>query len=417
MSRALSAWWDGAVAGTLRVNQHGDMTFSYSPEWLADDARASLSVSLPKRPEVFKRRECRPFFAGLLPEASQRHAIARALGVSERNDFRLLESLGGDVAGALSLWPEGEAPPSRRGSSKTRPLDEEALASLLDTLPQRPMLAGQEGLRLSLAGAQSKLPVVLIKGKVALPAAGQPTTHIVKPAMTQLPAMTENETLVMRLAAALELSVAPVEARTATNRRYLLVTRYDRRFDVSGRAVRLHQEDLCQALGVPPEQKYADEGGPTLKTSFELLRRVSTRPALEVLRLLDATIFNVIVGNCDAHGKNFSLLHDNRGITLAPLYDLVCTVAYPDLSPRFAMKIGKAATLEEIRRSTWTALAADASVGEPFIRRRVAALVRQIQVVKPSLVEELTDAGLDFKAIEKYASLITARAVRLTKTI
>lgn len=107
MIRALAVWWDGAIVGTLRLDPHGDMTFRYAQEWL-DASRPSLSISLPKRVEPFKRRETRAFFAGLLPEEAQRRAVARALGISQGNDFRLLDALGGDVAGALSLWPEGQ---------------------------------------------------------------------------------------------------------------------------------------------------------------------------------------------------------------------------------------------------------------------------------------------------------------------
>jgi serine/threonine-protein kinase HipA len=415
MSRALSVWWDDAIVGTLRVDQHGDMTFVYAAEWLADSSRLSLSISLPRRPEPFNRRECRPFFAGLLPEEAQLEAVARALGISKRNDFRLLEALGGDVAGALSLWPEGEAPPAADTVEHTKPLDDGAIAELLDTLPKRPLLAGEKGLRLSLAGAQSKLPVVLVDGKVALPAVGEPTTHILKPPITHFPTTTENEALVMRLAAALELSVASVDARTAAGRPYLLVTRYDRRVDESGRARRLHQEDFCQALGIPPERKYAEEGGPTFKTSFDLLRRASTRPAVEVLKFLDAAIFNAMVGNSDAHGKNFSLLYRAGEVTLAPLYDLLCTTAYANLSPRFAMKIAKCATLEEIANGTWSAFAADVGLGAPFIRRRVRALADSAQSSVFRVADQLAEAGLDRDAMTKYASLVASRATHLAK--
>ena len=155
--------------------------FVHSPEWLADPSRPAISFSLPKRPEPYKQRQCRPFFAGLLPEEAQRDAIAGALGISTRNDFAFLEALGGDVAGALSLWPEGETPPVPDPSGAPRPLSDDELVALLDTLPKRPLLAGREGLRLSLAGAQTKLPVVLVDDRVALPAPGQPTTHILKP--------------------------------------------------------------------------------------------------------------------------------------------------------------------------------------------------------------------------------------------
>ncbi|MGE0706143.1 MAG: type II toxin-antitoxin system HipA family toxin, partial [Vicinamibacterales bacterium] len=341
MTRAHSVWWDGVVVGTLQVNQHGQMRFTYAADWLADASRPAISFSLPKQEQPFTQRQCRPFFAGLLPEEAQRQVIAGALGISQGNDFAFLEALGGDVAGALSLWPEGEMPPAPEPTGAPRPLSDEELVDVLDTLPKRPLLAGREGLRLSLAGAQTKLPVVLVDDRVALPAPGQPTTHILKPAIERFPHTTENEALVMTLAAAVGLPVAPVAARNLRGRSYLLVTRYDRHFEANGQAHRLHQEDFCQALGIVPERRYAAEGGPTFKAGFDLLRRATTVPAVAVLAFLDAAIFNLIVGNADAHGKNFSLLYQTSGVSLAPFYDLFSTVAYPDLSPSVAMKIAK----------------------------------------------------------------------------
>lgn len=416
MTRALWVWWDGARVGTLRLEPHGDMTFRYAETWLDDTSRLPLSISLPKRAEPFKRRATRAFFAGLLPEETQRRAVAQALGISQGNDFRLLEALGGDVAGALSLWPEDQLPPVAGATRTASVLTDDEVVDLLDTLPKRPLLAGEKGLRLSLAGAQPKLPIVLVDNRVALPASGQPTTHILKPALAHLPATTENEALVMGLAASIELPVAAVEARVVRGKSYLLVTRYDRRFDESGVATRLHQEDFCQALGIAPEQKYADDGGPTFKTCFELLRRATARPAIELLKLLDAAIFNTIVGNADAHAKNFSLLYD-EGVGFAPLYDLLCTVAYPDLSSRFAMKVGKAATLEEVGANTWTAFAAEAGLSAPFVRRRVKTLTDAITSKLPAVVDRATESGLDSAALKGYATLITSRSERLARTI
>src|SRR3954462_703088 len=124
MIKSLSVWWDGFLVGALRIDEHGDLAFAYGAEWLAAPHRPAISISLPKRVEPFNRRETRPFFAGLLPEEGQRDAVARALGVSKANDFRLLERLGGDVAGALTLWPEGDAPPSPQGLAANEPLDD-----------------------------------------------------------------------------------------------------------------------------------------------------------------------------------------------------------------------------------------------------------------------------------------------------
>lgn len=415
--RTLSVWWDGVVVGTLQVNQHGQMRFTYAADWLSDGSRPAISFSLPKQERPFTQRQCRPFFAGLLPEEAQREVIAGALGISRGNDFAFLEALGGDVAGALSLWPEGDVPPAPEPTGTPRPLTDEELVDVLDTLPRRPLLAGREGLRLSLAGAQTKLPVVLVDDRVALPAPGQPTTHILKPAIARFPHTTENEALVMTLAAAVGLPVAPVAARRVGGRSYLLVTRYDRRFDANGQAHRLHQEDFCQALGVVPERKYAAEGGPTFKTGFDLLRRATTIPAVAVLSFLDAAIFNLIVGNADAHGKNFSLLYQPVGVSLAPFYDLLSTVAYPDLSPTLAMKIAKRATIEEIGPTTWTAFAEDIGLAASFVRRRVRELADAVTAQVPSIAHGTPVAALSASALKDYAALIASRADRLARTI
>ena len=157
----LSVWWDGRLVGQLTQNQHGELGFAYSPDWLQSVDAPPLSASLPKHEKPFSRRECRPFFGGLLPEESQRDAAARALGVSRGNDFALLDRLGGDVAGALQLLPPGEMPTAPHHQQPT-PLDDAGLIRVLDALPLRPLLAGEDGLRLSLAGAQSKVPVILV---------------------------------------------------------------------------------------------------------------------------------------------------------------------------------------------------------------------------------------------------------------
>jgi len=348
-----------------------------------------------------------------LPEEGQRTAIARALGVSADNEFRLLEYLGGEVAGALTLLPEGETPASPSDAAP-KLLDDDALVQLLDHLPLRPMLAGEDGLRLSLAGAQSKLPVLLIDGQIALPAPGQPTSHILKPPISRFEGTTENEYFCMSLASAIGLDVAAVEMRVVAERSFLLVTRYDRAVSAGGSVTRLHQEDFAQALGVPSHRKYASEGGPIFPDCFALLRRAATRPAREILKLLDAAIFNLIIGNADAHAKNFSLLHSggNGGgaITLAPLYDLLSTIIYPNLHVKLAMKIGGKAVLEDIEPRHWERFAADAQLGAPFVRTRVRQLCN---AVIAAIDGEFAKALPSDAAFATVKALVSERAVTL----
>ncbi len=379
--RLLVVWWDDAPVGRLMQDRYGDLSFAYDASWLARAGTRALSRSLPLQTAVFDRRACRPFFGGLLPEAAQRTGIAGVLGVSPANDFALLDRLGGDVAGALTLLPEGEPSPSPSPHDSPLSLDDAGFAAILDALPRRPMLAGDDhGLRLSLAGAQAKLPVVLVDGRPALPAPGQPTTHIVKPEIAAFPGSVANEAWCMALAARVGLDVAAAEAREAGGRPYLLVTRYDRAQD-GNRIVRLHQEDACQALGVATERKYAAEGGPAFRDLFALTRAYSRMPAIDVLKLVDAAILNLAIGNADAHGKNFSLLLDARGPRLAPLYDLLATIDWPQLSPRLAMRVGRAGTIDELDGAAWTRFAEDAGITIPFLRRRGSALARAIASV------------------------------------
>jgi len=214
---------------------------------------------------------------------------------------------------------------------------------------------------------------------------------------------------------AVGLPVAPVEPRRIADRTFLLVERYDREIGQNGGVRRLHQEDFCQALGVAPENKYASEGGPGFKLCFDLIRRACTTPAPALLRLLDATIFNAILGNADAHGKNFSLLYASQAIDLAPLYDLLCTAAYPELSPNLAMRIAKRATIEEFRPDTWDRFAEDVGIGAPYTRRRVRTLAQAISDQAPSVAAEIAAYGLDANALSSFSDLVRDRAERFTQ--
>ena len=418
MAGVLQVWWGGELVGRLTQDRDGgDLGFAYDADWVRRPEPWALSASLPKRAQRYRRRACRPFFAGLLPDEGQREAVARALGVSPGNDFALLERLGGEMAGALQLLPPGESPESPTGHAEPEPLDDDALVRVLATLPARPLLAGETNLRLALAGAQPKLPVVLAEGAVALPASGQPTTHILKPPPDRFPGATENEAFSMRLAASVGLDVAGVQARSVSGRAFLLVERYDRFRTPEGDVQRVHQEDFCQALGVYPERKYASEGGPGFRDCFALLRRVSARPAVEVLKLLDAAIFHLVLGNADAHGKNYALLYDAAGPRLAPLYDLLSTVAWPELSPRLAMRIGRRATLAEMSPRAWAAFAAGGGLGMPLVRRRVAELTELVRAEASGTAERLMAPGLDGAVLEALAGAVVSRAEACASTV
>ena len=377
MARTLDVFLNADLVGSLAQDDSGNLGFRYDAAWLCASHSVPLSASLPLKEEAFNRRECRPFFAGLLPEEIQRKLIAQTFGVSERNDFSLLDKIGGECAGAVSLMPPGQRPDASMWTSQ--PLTKEELAFKLAELPKKPLLAGDRGLRLSLAGAQSKMAVILENGQYGIPLNGSPSSHIIKPQSTRFDHLVENEFFCMRLAAAVELNVAPVEMGQAGEQSFLQITRYDRHQETDGTLSRIHQEDFCQALGSVPEQKYQQEGGPGLRQSFELIRSVSSAPAVDLLQLFDAVVFNFLIGNGDAHGKNFSLLYAQGKARLAPFYDLICTQAYSDLDQSFAMKIGKERDPGKIRLKDWQLFINETGLNLSAALRRIKSIVDRVE--------------------------------------
>ena len=375
--RALDVYIHGHLAGRLVLRDNGLTTFQYDQTWLARPDAAPISLSLPLREQRFPHRECIPYFSGVLPEGRSRELIARILGISETNDFALLERIGGECAGAVTLLPEGTPPAT--ADEGMRVLNDAELGQALHELRRRPLLVGSEGLRLSLAGAQDKLPVRIVDGRVALPLGTAASTHIIKPASLDFDGLVFNEAFCLTLAQAVGLPTSACSVGRVDDIDYLVVERFDRRFD-GDRVVRAHQEDFCQGLGLTPERKYQGEGGPSLKRCFDLLRAVSAAPVLDLGALLDAVVFNVVIGNNDAHGKNFALRHREDGTTrLAPLYDLVSTAYYPDLARNMAMRVGRQAIGDRITPNDLRRLAKEAGLAAPLVMRRAVELMETIR--------------------------------------
>jgi serine/threonine-protein kinase HipA len=410
VARALDVYLFDDFVGRLVQDDGGRMVFDYDENWLSRPGAAPLSQSLPLRSRRFLNKECRGFFAGILPEESKREIIARNLGISARNDYAMLERIGGECAGAVTFMAKGQPLPV--GEPGYRTLSQEELVATIRELPRRPLLAGEKGVRLSLAGAQDKIAVRVENGEICLPIGNAPSTHILKPGGEHFEGVVHNEAFCMRLAAAAGLPTAPVQIRNVQGLDYLLVGRFDRHHPVhpaGTQAVeRLHQEDFCQALGIVSEHKYQKEGGPSLKQCFGLIRGVSSAPVLDLRHLLDAVIFNWLVGNNDAHGKNFSLLYTGIGTKriearLAPLYDIVCTVAYPELSNEMAMKIGDQSFSERVTPKDFEKLAEDTELGKPLVKRRVSELAKV-------LLETLPAIDIGNSAAEKVSSILRERA-------
>lgn len=386
MARQLDVWLFGSPIGTL-TQADGRLAFSYRPEWLASGQ--ALSQSLPLQADTFDDRATRPFFAGLLPEGNKRRLVAQALGVSRQNDFALLDGIGGECAGAVTLMEPGQSPADATAPNAVRWLDDADLVKLLAEMPRRPMLAGDGDLRLSLAGAQDKLPVVVAGERIGLPLFGSPSTHILKPAIEGIEGSVFNEGFCMALARAMGLDAAPTEIRRVQGQPYLLVQRYDRlpvEQTPAAPTQRLHQEDFCQALGVPPELKYQNEGGPDLAQAFALVRSATRPNAPHILKLLGFVLFNALIGNHDAHAKNFSLLYTPRGTVLAPMYDALSTAVYPQLTDKMAMKIGSKYRFSELHARHWEQFAASASLSPAQVKKELKRfaerLPKQVSLVR-----------------------------------
>jgi serine/threonine-protein kinase HipA len=413
MPRTLDVYLADRLVGRLIQEDTGHLQFGYDAGWLQAAEARPISQSLPLRAEPFGHRECRPFFSGLLPEAEKRDVIARVLGVTPRNDFILLDRLGGECAGAITFVHAGEEPPRPPTTADYRSLSDEELARILRSLPERPLLAGEEGVRLSLAGAQDKLPVLVVDDAIALPLHGAPSSHIVKPQIRRYEDTVQNEAFCLMLADRLGLHVVPAEVRRAKDESFLLVGRYDRVRTADGRLQRLHQEDFCQALGVPPELKYQSEGGPSLADCFGLVRRACSRPAVDLIRLLDYVIYNFLIGNHDAHGKNYSLVYTDHGVELAPLYDVASTAVYPDLSNRLAMKIGDKYQPDDVLSRHWDRFARDAGLAAPMVHRRVLDIAQRVTEVSRDVAAALDRQGHRSPVIARIIDLVDSKSAKL----
>jgi serine/threonine-protein kinase HipA len=371
------------------VRNAGLLSFSYLNEYLQSTAALPLSRHLPldrsgTRPE-FADAATRAFFENLLPEGDVRTQVARRLGVSKENIFALLTELGGDCAGAVRLLPVGQNPD---GAGTYRSISEAELAVELESLPTHPFLADDEGVRLSLAGAQNKLPVRYDGANFFIPHGDAASTHILKTPIAKLENTVVNEAFCMNLADRAGLNVPHAAAISIGGSPVYLIERYDRRQADSG-FIRLHQEDFCQALGVESASKYEKEGGPGFAACFDLLRDWSGEPLVDVAALLRWVLFNFLIGNADAHGKNISFLYADGQVRLAPFYDLLSTAVYErQVNNKFAMRMGEQKDPRYLSAANLAKFAAEVGVGLRGVKRELSGLVAAVEVAAPQLAEE-----------------------------
>ena len=411
---SLIVYLHGERVGLLDQEESELLQFTYDPAWLAKPGAVPLSRSLPLQSESFPAKKARPFFAGLLPEEEPRKIVAKILGISEANDFAMLERIGGECAGAVQMLP-AETELAAQISIPPRELSTPELEQIVAELPRRPLLAGRDGLRLSLAGAQDKLPVLIRDGRMYLPLDDTPSSHILKPESTRFPGLAANEWFGLTLARTMGLETPAAEFRVIGQTPCLLVARYDRRAGAGGRIQRIHQEDFCQALGFPPERKYQAENGPKLRHCFELLRTWSTVPARDVPAFIDGLIFNVLIGNADAHAKNYSLLYIDGERRLAPFYDLVSTLAWPELTKKPAMKVGHADSINVFVAAEWKILARETGLAWPLLRERLGLSARAVHERLDSVLAQAPAPAV--ATVRTLGETIRARADRMQSAL
>jgi len=407
---SLGVYWDEQEIGRLeRVDERSrEYSFRYTQR-----SRA-ISLSLPLSQEDFTPAESRPFFEALLPEGAVREQIASQLKLATSDSFGLLAELGRDCAGALQIVD------NRRTSDQpsVRWLDESELDELVEDLPRHPLGIQREDerLRLSLAGVQHK--AVLVRDeqhRFGKPLDGMPSSHILKPELpgSEYPGLATNEYFCMRLAARCGLSAAGVELITAAGRPCLVVERFDRE-QLTWPHRRIHQEDLCQALGLTPDFKYQKEGWrlPSYRALAGLLDQHGPWPGLDRLAGAQAAVFHYLVGNADAHAKNISLVHVRDGVRLAPLYDVVSTAAYPDLSTELALSIGDELDPDAITSIHWSDLANDFGLNTGGFERVRRELLDRVTVEAPRLRDEARAKNWYQPSIDNIISVIADRGAR-----
>jgi serine/threonine-protein kinase HipA len=388
---------DGHEVG--RIEQAGSgLRFTYARAWLDEPTRFAISHSLPLREAPFDQ-EAQRFFGNLLPEGPARTSVIRNLKLSDENDFALLRALGRDCAGVLRVVDPDEP---RTARARPRRVTKDELARW--SLGNGYATSDVRDLRLSVAGAQHKLGVVLDGDELVIPGDDSPSTHLLKLPNRDFAALPENEALVLAVARAIGLDV--VESRLYPTKRapLLLVTRYDR---VGDPVRRVHQEDLCQALGFDRKNKYEAEGGPSFAQCIDLIRKLSVRP-LDQRALLEWLAFCAVVGNRDNHAKNLSILRDDRGRwRLAPFYDLVCTRAYRTAGTDLAMWLGGCKKSNNLPRSVWENEAKTIEVTRRFLTDIVAQTVAKVERVLPDVHEELGS-----QVTSRQALVATMRAIK-----
>lgn len=384
----LDVYLCGRKVGALERSDKG-MTFRYLDEYLAEPNAAVVSSTLPLSAAVYEERDVMAFFSNLLPDESVRRRIAEILKLTPEDTFGLLRAIGGDCAGAVAFWEPEKAPQSPNKPS-FRTLSEREADALLKDLSNRPLGIGDDFRGISGAGAQDKLIACWKDGKILLPLNGTPSTHIIKPGIDRFPESVYNEYFCMRLSTLCGFDTATCEIVRIGDADYYVTERYDREA-VDGEVRRLHQEDFCQLLWCRPEIKYQDQGGPSVSECARLLKSLNL-PGADVLSFVDRVVFNFIVGNGDAHGKNFSVLYHGNKPRLAPVYDVICTTVYPAIAKKMAMKFDGKFEFRWVTRGKIARTFGRADIGARLVADSISRQIASVKSHLPALVDEVNES-------------------------
>jgi serine/threonine-protein kinase HipA len=410
--RSLAVLFNGELMGTLEKLRNNRLRFSYEESWLHGPLQMPLSLSMPLLSAVHPDASISPFLWNLLPD--NEHVIrtwAQRFQVSASSAFDLLRNVGQDVAGAVQ-FVEPEQAAAVESGGRLRPLSEEEVAAELAALRRDPALGRQawDMGQFSLGGAQAKTALQRTPTGWAVPSGREPTTHILKPPRPELAGHVENEHFCLRLAVRVGLSVAQSAVMRFVDELAIVVTRYDRVHTEDG-WLRLHQEDLCQALRVPPTDKYESRGGPGIKAIMAVLAG-SSKPGEDRESFMLAIVYNYLIGGTDAHAKNYSLLHAPGGrYRLAPLYDIASVLPYADRQKdlELAMGIGGHRKIAQImpRHFAKEARAARYSAEQFLVQLRDCA--HRLPDLAATTAEDCRADGIEHPVLAKLVDSIAAR--------
>ena len=370
-----------------------------------------VSLSLPVREEPYLADEAQPYFANLLPEGDTRNLIEAKLGVPRGDDFALLRMIGGDCAGAITLFPEEQTP---FVDASYNELSSESLITLIKELPKNPLGVGRsEKIRLSLPGAQNKTTLYRKDGVYYEPESGAPSSQILKIPITQHNGIVDtvhNETFVMMLAKEVGLNVPDVEMVMIGEIPVFVIERYDRFIDDEMKFKRVLQEDFCQLFGFDPCVKYQRQGGPSLERCVEKIREHSVDITADLDQFLKWVAFNVVIGNADAHAKNLSMKWSKAGIRLAPFYDILSTSVYGDSHDKdFAMSIGRQFHTEKLTKDDWKTMAEYLDINLKLVRRANALLLSNIEPALKMILQEFNSRYGSNSTVNKIVKEATTR--------